>query len=46
MASGKFDIEIELTGSRCQKKCALGPNIIVNDKAYNNVTENDLGRFF
>lgn len=33
-----LDASIELSGSRCEGKCAEGPNIIVNGKEYNNVT--------
>ncbi len=34
-----LDAEIELYGARCENKCDKGPNIIVNDKIYNNVTK-------
>lgn len=30
--------QIELTGSRCEGKCACGPNIIINNTEYTNVT--------
>ena len=33
-----LDAEIELYGSRCENICDKGPNIIINDKIYNNVT--------
>lgn len=32
-----LDAQIELSGSRCENKCALGPNILINGKMYNNV---------
>ncbi len=32
-----IDANIELAGSRCENKCALGPNIYVNGKEYNQV---------
>lgn len=34
-----LDLKIELAGSRCEGKCALGPNIIVNGVEYNSVDE-------
>ena len=34
-----LDAEIELYGARCENICDKGPNIIVNDKIYNNVTK-------
>lgn len=34
-----LDAEIELYGARCENKCDKGPNIIVDDKIYNNVTK-------
>lgn len=34
-----LDAEIELYGARCENKCDKGPNIIINDKIYNNVTK-------
>jgi NADH:ubiquinone oxidoreductase subunit E len=37
-----LDIKIDLIGTRCENKCAEGPNIIINGKLYNNVTRNDL----
>lgn len=32
-----IEANIELEGMRCENKCALGPNIYVNGKEYNNV---------
>lgn len=34
----KLDANIELSGIRCENKCAIGPNIIVNGVQYNGVT--------
>ncbi len=31
------DIDIELVGDRCSNKCASGPNVIIDGKAYDNV---------
>lgn len=31
------EANIELEGTRCENKCASGPNIIVNGQEYNNV---------
>lgn len=39
-----LDAKIELVGTRCENKCALGPNIVVNGKIYNKVTLDDLER--
>ncbi len=33
-----LEAKIELSGSRCEGKCADGPNIIINGKEYRNVT--------
>ncbi len=30
--------KIELTGARCENKCASGPNITIDGKCYNEVT--------
>jgi NADH:ubiquinone oxidoreductase subunit E len=37
-----LDINLELCGNRCENKCAIGPNIIINGKTYNKVTLKDL----
>lgn len=34
----KLEAEIELVGSRCEGKCADGPNIKVNGVDYNKIT--------
>ncbi len=33
-----LDAKIDLCGSRCEEKCADGPNIIINGKVYNKMT--------
>jgi len=35
----KLNLEIELAGSRCESKCAEGPNITVNGVDYTKVDE-------
>ena len=40
--TGKLNIKLELSGNRCEKKCAEGPNIVINNKMYSNVTRDDL----
>lgn len=37
-----LNAEIELAGSRCEEKCAEGPNIKVNGVAYSKVDEKKL----
>lgn len=37
-----LDAEIELSGSRCENKYALGPNVLINGKMYNNVDKETL----
>jgi NADH:ubiquinone oxidoreductase subunit E len=37
-----LDADIELTGSRCEDKCAQGPNITVDDTEYSAVDSNKL----
>lgn len=37
-----IDAEIDLEGTRCENKCALGPNIYVNGVEYNQVDEEKL----
>ncbi len=32
-----IDANIELEGTRCENKCASGPNIYINGKEYNSV---------
>ena len=33
-----LDAEIELYGARCENICEKGPNIIINDRIYNEMT--------
>lgn len=40
----KLNAKLELSGARCENKCAIGPNIIIEDKAYNNVHKSDLDK--
>ena len=34
-----LDAQIELYGARCENICDKGPNIVINDKVYNNITQ-------
>lgn len=34
----KLEAKIELYGARCENICDKGPNIIINDKVYNNIS--------
>ena len=34
-----LDATVELAGSRCEGKCADGPNIVINGIEYNHVSE-------
>ena len=38
VAEHNLDAKIEIAGSRCEGKCADGPNIIINGKVYDNMT--------
>lgn len=38
----KLDATIELVGSRCEGKCAEGPNIIINGVEYKKVDEEQI----
>lgn len=38
LKENKLDAKVELAGSRCEGKCAIGPNIVVNGIEYNEVT--------
>lgn len=42
----KLDAKIELSGSRCEGKCADGPNIIVNGVEYCKVDEEKIKEIF
>lgn len=37
-----LDAQIDLAGTRCENKCASGPNVIINGIEYNSVTEEKL----
>jgi len=37
-----LDAEIDLAGTRCENKCASGPNIIINGIEYNGITQEKL----
>ncbi|HIS36703.1 TPA: (2Fe-2S) ferredoxin domain-containing protein [Candidatus Scatousia excrementigallinarum] len=37
-----LEAEIELSGARCEGKCATGPNVIINGTEYNEVDEDKL----
>lgn len=37
-----MDAEIELSGARCEGKCASGPNVIINGTEYTEVDEEKL----
>jgi len=37
-----LEADIELAGTRCENKCAKGPNVIINNVEYNGVTTEKL----
>ena len=37
-----LEAQIDLSGARCEGKCATGPNIIINGKEYSEVDEDKL----
>lgn len=37
-----LDAVIDICGSRCEGKCAQGPNITMNGKLYSNITKEKL----
>ena len=37
-----LNADIELVGTRCENKCAKGPNIVINGVEYNEVTAEKL----
>ncbi len=37
-----LNIEIELTGSRCENRCSNGPNIEIDGKLYNKIDNGSL----
>ena len=34
-----LDAKVEVYGARCSDECEKGPNIIINNQTYNNVTK-------
>lgn len=38
----EIDAKIELSGSRCEGKCADGPNVIINGEEYRKINEEKL----
>lgn len=41
-----LEAEIELSGARCEGKCATGPNIIIDGVEYNEVDEDKIKEIF
>lgn len=41
-----LDAKIELSGARCEGKCATGPNITINGTEYNEVDEDKINEIF
>lgn len=41
-----LDAQIELSGARCEGKCATGPNITINGTEYNEVDEDKINEIF
>lgn len=39
-----LESKISIVGSLCENKCEKGPRIIVNNKEYTNVTQNDISK--
>ena len=42
IAKNNLDAKIELAGSRCEGKCATGPNIVIDDNFFTEVTKEKL----
>lgn len=40
--SNNLDAKLELIGARCENLCASGPNIMINDKKYTQMTPEKL----
>lgn len=38
----KLHAEIELSGTRCENNCSIGPNIVINGESHHNVNHKDL----
>ena len=41
-----LEADIDLAGARCENKCAMGPNVVINGVEYNSVNEKKTGRNF
>ncbi len=37
-----LEADIDLAGARCENKCAMGPNVVINGVEYNSVDEKKL----
>ncbi len=37
-----LDANVDISGSRCEGKCAQGPNITIDGKLYSNITQEKL----
>lgn len=37
-----LEAKIDISGSRCEGKCAQGPNIIINGELHSNITQDKL----
>ncbi len=37
-----LEADIDLAGARCENKCAMGPNVVINGVEYNSVNEKKL----
>lgn len=42
VVENNLDAVIDICGSRCEGKCAQGPNITINGKLYSNITKEKL----
>lgn len=42
ITKNNLDAKIELAGSRCEGKCATGPNIVIDDNFFTEVTKEKL----
>ncbi len=37
-----IEADVEIIGARCEEKCAVGPNIYIDDVCYNGVTKESI----
>jgi len=44
--NNNLSTKIELFGSRCENKCSIGPNIVIDGQEYQNVTLEILKEIF